>query len=125
MNAVERLAGLQAENLPVMTARDVYGAEAEALFSDAQLAVLDEYFCIFTPAPTDADGREVCVCCGGRGVEWGLAHGEAFCMHCDWPHRVYHRDIGGKGDDAVVKFLSRALAYHPSGLRPPATEEDK
>lgn len=47
---------------------------------------------------------------GKTRLEWGLVHGEAFCVTCRYPYRGLHYNIGPF--DRIQLFL----AYHPSGL---------
>ena len=123
-----RVAELRAEDPPRMRWSDIFeGGEDE--LTPAQAVVLDDYLFHFMVGPLDEGDKEVCPCCRerigglcgllGMGVslEWGIAHGEAFCSGCGWPYRVYHYDIGGKGEDALIKRLVVGLPYHPSEIR--------
>lgn len=130
----QRLAELKIENLSPLAWGDLFTERPDAPLSDADRAVLDAYFGKFVATQKDKDGKQVCLCCrrilrsglagallgGSRGsttLEWSLAHGEAHCRECGWPYRVYHRDIGGAGDDALISFVNVALAVHPSGIQ--------
>ncbi len=44
-------------------------------------------------------------------VEWGLAHGEAYCTESKYPYRGNHYNIG-----PVKALRNWFLPYHPSGL---------
>lgn len=128
----ERLAELQAAMLPRVHWGDVF-AEGDARKLAVKEAIdLDDYFHAFTMMPV-VDGEATCVCCsskflggikgfmlagadGNATLEWGIAHGEAFCSVCDYPYRVLHYDIGGKGDDAIIRKLTFSLPYHPDEL---------
>ena len=129
----DRIADLQAADLPRMRWNDIFSEGKDGL-TTAQAITLDDYFFHFMVTPKDDDGKEVCPCCrermqggvegtilqmGGLGVslEWGIVHGEAFCSGCGWPYRVYHHDIGGKGEDALIKKLVASLPYHPSEMK--------
>jgi hypothetical protein len=105
MKAKHELERLKDANLPRVQWRAIF---PKAQPSDEEAATLDGYFQRFT-LPTGA-----CPCCSRPGptIRWGIAHGEAFCVDCGWPYRVYHYDlpaIGGKCFDA-------AMPYHPSEL---------
>jgi len=58
--------------------------------------------------------QDECPNCGSRDVDWGIVHGQAHCMNCGYPCRVYHyfREPGKDSDTRVVQVLW----YHPSGL---------
>jgi hypothetical protein len=123
------IAELQALHLPRMTWRDVLSPVegAEPPSAEDQHA-MDIYFGHFVTAKDD-DGHLVCVRCrnrirggiegflmggapGSTSMEWGLVHGECFCVRCKWPARAYHFDIGRK-DDPLIKRMSLMLQYHP------------
>lgn len=58
---------------------------------------------------------------GMTSLEWGLAHGECFCIKCRYPFRALHYDVG------PMKSLNVALPYHPDGLffDDPETKEEE
>ena len=107
--------------------------ETDGNISVNDKAKLNKYFSSFALPPKNDEGKEVCLYCGKileggmegflkscledwTTLEWGLGWGEAFCGKCHWPYRIYHRDIGGKGDDAVMAHLDSTLPYHPDAL---------
>jgi hypothetical protein len=99
---------------------DVYDKGEEPL-TDTQKAALDDYLKIFALAPRDDIRGELCPhCFNHAAIEWGLQNGEAFCINCGWPYRVYHRDIGGTDS---IRFLNCGLPYHPSCVASKSTEE--
>lgn len=103
---------------------DVWNKNDEPPTSE-QKTVLDDYLKIFTLAPRDDTRGKLCPHCNNRtAIEWGLANGEAFCVNCGWPYRVYHRNIGGTGDDALIPFLIHGLPYHPSCIESKSTAEE-
>jgi hypothetical protein len=51
-----------------------------------------------------------CPGCGGHVIDWSLAHGEAHCVGCGYPARVYHYFyVPAQGEMRIVK----PLWYHP------------
>lgn len=122
MDINEKLPQMQSANLPRFDWRSIVESGADQLGDDDTKA-LDEYFVQFTPK---IDNK--CPCCqssfGDNGIasfllagaighttlEWGLANGEAFCVTCGWPYRVYHRNVG------PIRQLNYALPYHPDEL---------
>lgn len=121
----QKLAELQAQNLPTLTAAVVNptipeGATPEEIAkSKGLIAELDAYFSAFTPMK---EGN-LCICCGTpqgasnvvdaffkAGFTWGLAHGEGFCRKCHYPARACHY----VGD--WFSLSGMILQYHPAGL---------
>lgn len=95
-------------------------------------AKLDAYLGMFAK-PEAEDGHPLCIGCGSKmrgGIdgfllggapgcatwEWSLAHGECHCSKCGYPARAYHYDIGGEGDDALIKRLNLTLQVHPDNV---------
>lgn len=120
------------QNIPPLDWHELLSVE-ETL-SEADNKALTDYFTSFALPPKDENGKVICLGCkrpmlggleaailGGApdrtSLEWGIANGEAHCHKCGYPYRVYHRDIGGVGDAAAIKFLSLSLPYHPSSLK--------
>jgi hypothetical protein len=118
---------MQAADLPRLDWRTMVSVGAEQLSPD-DTAALDSYFRQFIQTDFGENAERKCPCCDssfGKGglvgflmagapghatLEWDIAHGEAFCSHCRYPFRVYHRDVG------PIKFLNVGLAYHPNEL---------
>ncbi len=70
-----------------------------------------EYLQAFVPPRLDADGRSHCLGCGGiLYVNWTMVHGEAYCVGCFFPTRLFHYIEG-------QPRLVVALQYHPDDLR--------
>lgn len=113
-----------------LTWRDVFtqpeGAEP---LSEADQRTLDAYLSAFAH-PESKDGHALCIGCGASmrgGIdgyllggadgnatwEWSLAHGECHCSRCGYPARALHYDIGGTGEDALIRKLTLTLQYHP------------
>lgn len=141
VNLQVRVGELQAEQIPVLTWGDIF-TEGEDGLTDNQKAVLNDYLSHFMLRPLGEDGKGLCPCCRERmegGVEgailgmaglgvsldWGIAHGEASCSGCGWPYRVYHYNIGGEGEDVLIKRLVLGLPYHPSELKLKQDDEDE
>jgi hypothetical protein len=59
---------------------------------------------------------------GTGGVKWGLVHGEAYCVVCNWPARMYHF---AKKDDGEELFTLRnvPLSYLPEHVIKKAQDE--
>jgi hypothetical protein len=112
----ERIAELQAQNLPHLQAVDMLTADPSGHPEiQAQLmAAAETYFHQFVKEPKK--GR--CVNCDhqltghifGGTFTWGLAHGEGYCGLCKYPARAIHviKDLG-----TLSHFV---LQYHPDGL---------
>lgn len=115
VSAKDRLADLQAANLPRLTTDDLFHISGEEDKISCFTSNVDEYLADFVK--TD-NGR--CICCGASigGVfgsfTYGYAHGEGFCSKCSYPCRANHyiKDDNGK---EILKFEA-ILQYHPSGL---------
>ena len=116
--AHDKLAQLQAAALPRLTWQEVFSLKEGATLTPEDDATLTAYFAHFTPSP---GGN--CICCETRifgdeiehalGIahfEWGLMNGEGHCASCEYPARVYHRNIG------PIRFLNRICQYHPAEL---------
>lgn len=121
----ERLAELQAKNLPHATPAIWDCRVSESAPDPAQgekhLATVAEYLKAFLP-PSD------CVCCGskqgakdiidgllgGAMFRWGIAHGEGECSKCGYPGRAMHYI----GNPEILTVRNYILQYHPSALTP-------
>lgn len=122
-----------------VTWRDVFtvpdGAEPP---SATDIQALDSYLSAFAK-PESKNGHALCIGCGAKmlgGIdgyllggadgnatwEWSLAHGECHCSRCGYPARALHYDIGGKGEDALIRRLSLTLQYHPAERSDPGQE---
>ena len=137
-----RIKQLQSANVPRMKWTDVFIVKdgAQPLSEDAEKR-LNKYFESFAELPKNTTGERVCFGCGQRFLsdmlmsailggmegntswEWSLVHGECHCRVCGWPARAYRYDIGGKGEDALIKRLNMPLAVHPSLLEVSETAE--
>lgn len=116
-----RLKELHAENRPTMDWRKFITVKegSPPLSGDTQ-ATFNDYFGKFLdPGPCPGCQREfgggivgalMGAEMGFAQIEWGMANGEAYCVVCRYPYRVYHRNVG------PIEFMEQALAYHPSGL---------
>jgi len=92
--------------------------------TEAQKVALDAYLKIFTLAPRRDDGTELCPhCYNHASITWGLTNGEANCINCGWPYRVYHRNVGEETDG--TRFFSCGLPYHPSCVDSTAERSEK
>lgn len=124
------LSELRSKNLPVCTLDMIFTENPDKPLSEIDRETLNKYFSIFTVISKNEDKKGLCVGCGlimqggitgflmsGSGshtsLEWGLANGEAFCSHCQYPYKVYHRNVGGD----LIEFLELALPYHPDILK--------
>ncbi len=122
----QRLAKLQAQNLPVLTSAIVNptipaGSAEDIAKGKALIALLDAYFSVFT----EMKEGNLCINCGmpqgakdiahafllGAGFRWGLAHGEGYCSGCGYPARAHHF----VGDWFTLRGL--ILQYHPSQIK--------
>lgn len=111
MNA-ELLNTVKARNLLRITATEPQGEYAALLTQPKDFVlttddkkVIDDYFQQFIHP------KHGCPVCGpGVHIEWLLTHGEAACVTCRYPFRVYHRNVG------TIKHLKYPLAYHPEDL---------
>lgn len=126
---------MRTAKLPRLDWRTMVTGETDKLSSD-DVGAMDAYFREFIQVDFTAEERR-CPCCqssfGKNGLvgflmsgapnhatlEWGLANGEAFCSHCQYPFRVYHRQVG------PIKFLNVALPYHPDGLESEDNDDDE
>jgi hypothetical protein len=101
--------------------------------SEADQAALNAYLRVFAVPRMSDHGVTLCVGCGaemqggltgallggapGKATwQWSIAHGECHCSRCGHPARAYHYDIGGTGDDAIIKRLNLTLQVHPDEL---------
>lgn len=115
--------------------RDVFSVPdgAEPL-SQAHQDALDAYLSAFAKPREGPNGEALCLGCGAKmkgGIEgyllgggpgnatweWSLAHGECHCSQCGYPARALHYDIGGKGEDALIRRLTLTLQYHPDFMQ--------
>lgn len=123
----ERLAELQASNLPRMTAKDIVEIKEPSPEADAQFDLIDGYVKGFVKT----DGT--CVCCGAQQggdvmaallgtarFKWGIAHGEGFCSACGYPGRAMHYIGEGKSQ---IRLSNCILQYHPDELSFASKEE--
>ncbi len=91
--------------------RESAEAEKAVAFAD-----LDEYLVAFVPG-------EKCPRCDSNFADlgsffWGIANGEGFCSQCRYPVRVCHKTKKGW-------TFERILAYHPSVLCTPESENNE
>lgn len=123
----QNLESMKTACLPRLDWRTMVSSGADQL-SPEDIAALDSYFNQFVQVDFAEDAERRCPCCqssfgknglvgwlmsgapGHATLEWGLVNGEAFCSRCQYPFRVYHREVG------PIKFLSVGLPYHPDEL---------
>jgi hypothetical protein len=119
----ERLAELQAENMPRATIRDL-GIRVMPLLDGleegsrewvkainvwaAEVAAFEKHLEGYLPSRTS------CPACFAWGVEWGIVHGEARCVSCGWPATIYHFVKDGEGE--LLARVTATLYAHPSTL---------
>lgn len=123
-----RLAAMQSEQRPRLDWRIVVSPKDPSKpIADDEVAALSAYFSKFLE-PTGS-----CPCCDRRWgqsqiehifnrdditfLEWGIARGEAHCISCGYPHRVFHRDVG------PIHAWDYGFAYHPDELSFEKAEE--
>ena len=100
---------LQALNLPPATPAAVEDGVAGLDRIDP------EYFKKFVARQKDSRGKPICVCCRKEAaIRWTIVHGEAACLSCGWPSRVYHYDLKDAAGVIVIKRLNYTLEVHPS-----------
>ncbi len=116
----ERLAEMKAAQMPKCAWKDVFTI-TEGTIDEADERKLTEYFSKFLPPQDKCPGCQnefakgvlgafLGGASGMTGLEWGLAHGECFCLKCRYPFRALHYDVG------PLKSLRFSLPYHPDGL---------
>ena len=130
-----RLDEIKAENYPQLNWKDLLttkeGKSLDDLISKEEQENLTKYFSQFADtgflARTHFGLNMPCIGCdlemdtslvgqlfsdllNKTRLEWGLVNGEAYCINCSWPYRVYHREI------PPINFISLALPYHPNGI---------
>lgn len=129
----ERLNELNSKELPFLNWRDIIVFPGdEWVVSQSDVEAFDKYFIdtFLDPGILGSQWFNVPIRCPGcelelrndivgylisgggfiTRLEWSLAHGEAYCVECGYPFRVYHYNVG-----SIERFVL-ALPYHPSGL---------
>jgi hypothetical protein len=122
------LQAMQSANLPRLDWRTLITGDVDKLAED-DVTALDFYFQQFIQTDFTENSERKCPCCqssfgkdglvgwlmaGAEGhatLEWGLVNGEAVCSRCNYPFRIYHRDVG------PIQFLNIGLPYHPNELQ--------
>ena len=56
-----------------------------------------------------------CPGCGHCRVEWTIRHGEAVCIRCSWPARLFHYVEGSRRPVVVPLYYRPSLVSVPDG----------